>query len=58
MRQPGSEHNIDPYKAIGTVEIPVPLLQGSFLKDHQNWAKNTQIARQHKFCANLCVNFK
>ena len=58
MRQPGSEFNIDPFKAVGTAEMPAPVLQGSFLKDHQNWARNTAIARQHKFCANLCVNFK
>ena len=58
MRQPGSEHNIDPFKAIGTAEMPVPVLEGQFLSDHQNWARNTAIARQHKFCANLCVNFK
>ena len=58
MRQPGSDLNIDPFKAIGTVEIPAPKLEGGFLKDHQNWASNTAIARQHRFCANLCVNFK
>ena len=58
MRQPGSDLNIDPFKAIGTVEIPSPKLEGAFLKDHQNWANNTAIARQHKYCASLCVNFK
>lgn len=58
MRQPGTEFNIDPFKAVGTAEVPAPVLEGAFLKDHQNWARNTAIARQHKFCANLCVNFK
>ena len=58
MRQPGSETKIDPFKAIGTVEMPNPVLQGTFLKDHEHWQNNTSISRQHKFCASLCVNFK
>ena len=35
MRQPGNEFKIDPFKAIGTVEMPNPVLQGTFLKDHE-----------------------
>ena len=58
MRQPGNEFKIDPFKAIGTVEMPSPVLQGTFLKDHEHWQNNTSISRQHKFCASLCVNFK
>ena len=58
MRQPGNEFKIDPYKAIGTVEMPNPILQGTFAKDHEHWQNNTSIARQHRFCGNLCVNFK
>jgi hypothetical protein len=58
MRQPGNEFKIDPFKAIGTVEMPAPILEGTFQKDHQHWQNNTSIARQHKFCAALCVNFK
>ena len=58
MRQPGTEHRIDPFQAQGTVEIPAPVLTGQFQKDHIQWATNTAFVRQHKFCANLCVNFK
>ena len=38
--------------------MPNPVLQGNFAKDHQHWQNNTSISRQHKFCGNLCVNFK
>ena len=58
MRQPGNEFKIDPTKAIGTIEMPAPVLQGTFQKDHQHWQTNTSISRQHRFCGNLCVNFK
>lgn len=58
MRQPGNEFKIDPFKAIGTEEMPAPVLSGQFAKDHAHWVSNTSIARQHKFCATLCVNFK
>lgn len=59
MRQPGNEFKIDPFKAIGTEAIPAPQINGTaFQKDHEKWATNTAIARQHGFCGNLCVNFK
>ena len=57
MRQPGNEFKIDPFKAIGTIEIPAPVIPAHFQKDHERWAIDTILARQHKFCANLCVNF-
>lgn len=57
MRQPGNEFRVDPYKAIGTEAIPVPELPPSFAKDHQRWANNAYIARQHNFCAKQCVSF-
>ena len=58
MRQPGNEFKIDPFKAIGTIEIPAPVIPAHFQKDHERWAIDTILARQHKFCANICVNFK
>jgi hypothetical protein len=58
MRQPGTEFNIDPYKVIGTAPIPAPEIPASFEKDHQKWQFNTAVSKQHKYCANLCVNFK
>lgn len=58
MRQPGNEFKVDPFKVIATEEIPAPVLSGQILKDHQHWAANTVLARQHKFCANVCLNFK
>ncbi len=57
MRQPGNEFKIDPFKTIGTSEIQAPVIGGAFARDHQNWLSNQLIVRQHKFCANLCVNF-
>ena len=58
MRQPGNEFKIDPFQAIGSEEIPALAMSGAFQADHQHWATNTAIVRQHKFCANICVNFK
>lgn len=59
MRQPGNEFKIDPFKAIGTESVPAPQILGTaFQKDHEKWATNAALARQHAFCANLCVNFK
>lgn len=57
MRQPGNEFRVDPYKAQGSQEIPAAVLPPTFQKDHQKWAFNTQIARQHNFCGKICVNF-
>jgi hypothetical protein len=37
MRQPGNEFKIDPYQAIGTVEIPAPTIPASFQADHRRW---------------------
>ena len=34
------------------------MLSPAFQKDHQRWALNAASARQHTFCAGLCVNFK
>ena len=58
MRQPGNEFKIDPFKAISTEEIPAPIISGAFAKDHQRWITNAALSSQHKFCANMCVNFK
>ena len=56
MRQPGNEFKIDPFQAIGTAEIPAPTLPASLLKDHQRWATNAFLARQHGFCGKVCVS--
>jgi hypothetical protein len=37
MRQIGNEFNIDPFKAIGTIEMPAPTLEGETLKNHNHW---------------------
>lgn len=58
MKQPAGEFKIDPHQPIGTEEMPTLELPSTFLKDHEKWATNTALARQHKFCSTLCVNFK
>lgn len=57
MRQPGNEFKIDPFKAVGTVEVPAPVIPSGFQEDHKRWVVSTALARQHKFCANVCLNF-
>lgn len=58
MRQPGNEFRQDPYKSDPVFSMTDFSVPASFQKDHQKWGNNATVARQHKFCANLCVNFK
>lgn len=58
MRQIGTDHNIDPKDPNATVPMPVPTISPEFEGTHQKWMFATMTMRQHRFCSNLCINFK
>ena len=58
MRQPGTEFNVDPYKAFSMEGVPVPELSSDLQKKHHKWSQNALIFKAHKFCGALCMNFK
>ena len=58
MRQIGGEYNLDPFDSNATRAMPVPEIPPEFESTHLKWMKATATLRQHKYCANACLNFK
>mmetsp|Transcript_44183 Transcript_44183/g.42902 ORF Transcript_44183/g.42902 Transcript_44183/m.42902 type:complete len:92 (-) Transcript_44183:94-369(-) len=58
MRQIGDDFKVDPYKSIGTTEVPVPKISEYFAPVHTRWLQNTLHTKSHNYCAKMCLNFK
>ncbi|CDW81794.1 UNKNOWN [Stylonychia lemnae] len=58
MRQPGQEFRVDPSKSTVFEVGTLPQLPWEVQQESERYLSNNSIMKQHKFCANLCINFK